>query len=196
MNDKKELIVSAIKDGTVIDHIPAKDLFKVIKIIGFEKMQNQMTFGTNLNSRSMGTKAIIKVADKFFADSEVNKIALFAPNANLNIIKNYEVVEKRQVNVPESINGIVKCMNPKCITNHEAIPTRFKGICKCINPKCITNAEPMPTRFDVIKGDSVSLRCCYCGKVTDSEHIILSYLKPDRISERFSGKQDDNLTEE
>mgnify|MGYP003295043735 CR=1 FL=1 len=151
MNDKKELIVSAIKDGTVIDHIPAKDLFKVIKIIGFEKMQNQMTFGTNLNSRSMGTKAIIKVADKFFADSEVNKIALFAPNANLNIIKNYEVVEKRQVNVPESINGIVKCMNPKCITNHEAIPTRF----------------------NVINGEKITLKCHYCEKCTDIEHMQL-----------------------
>ncbi|MCQ2249660.1 MAG: aspartate carbamoyltransferase regulatory subunit [Bacteroidales bacterium] len=151
MSNKKELIVSAIKDGTVIDHIPAKDLFKVIKILDFEHMPNQVTFGGNLESKSMGKKAIIKVADKFFADSEINKIALIAPTANLNIIRNYEVIDKKPVQLPDSV----------------------VGLCKCINPKCITNSEPMQTKFEVVKDDSVSLRCHYCGKITDSEHFTL-----------------------
>ncbi|MBQ3688951.1 MAG: aspartate carbamoyltransferase regulatory subunit [Bacteroidales bacterium] len=149
--DKSELKVSAIKDGTVIDHIPAKDLFKVIKILNLESVDNQVTFGTNLDSKKLGKKAIIKVSDKFFQDSEINKIALIAPNANLNIIKNYEVVEKSSVELPQTI----------------------KGICKCMNPKCITNSEPMQTKFDVISQCPPALRCFYCGKVTDQEHFVI-----------------------
>ncbi len=149
MSSKKELNVSAIKDGTVIDHIPAKDLFKVVKILGLENIPNQITFGTNLDSKKLGKKAIIKVADKFFEGSEINKIALIAPMANLNIINNYEVTEKKPVELPKKLTGL----------------------CKCINPKCITNSEPMPTKFDVLPGETVSLRCCYCGKITDHDHI-------------------------
>ncbi len=151
MKEQKTLSVSAIENGTVIDHIPAQNLFKVISILGLDKLDNQITFGYNLPSAKLGHKAIIKIADKFFEDIEVDKIALVAPNAKLNIIKNYEVVEKRQVNVPESINGIVKCMNPKCITNHEAIPTRF----------------------NVINGEKITLKCHYCEKCTDIEHMQL-----------------------
>jgi len=149
--DKSELKVNAIKDGTVIDHIPAKDLFEVIKILNLEKTDNQVTFGTNLDSKKLGKKAIIKVSDKYFQDSEINKIALIAPRANLNIIKNYEVVEKRPVELPETI----------------------KGICKCMNPKCITNSEPMETKFDVVSTEPPALRCYYCGKITDRQHFVI-----------------------
>ena len=142
--EKKELKVSAIKNGTVIDHIPAKDLFKVIRILGLDRIDTPVTFGNNLDSQKFGKKAIIKVSDKFFEDKEINKIALIAPTANLNIIRDYEVKEKRPVELPATV----------------------KGICKCI-----TNAEPMPTKFDVIAGDTVSLKCFYCGKVTDHDHI-------------------------
>lgn len=147
--EKKELKVNAIKDGTVIDHIPSNDLFKVIRILKLDKIDSPVTFGTNLDSKKFGKKAIIKVSDKFFMDSEINKIALIAPEANLNIIRNYEVVEKRPVELPASI----------------------KGICKCMNPKCITNSEPMTTKFDVVDSNPVALKCFYCGKVTDHDHI-------------------------
>ena len=90
--NNKELKVSAIKNGTVIDHIPAENLFKVISILGLENIPNQVTFGTNLESRKLGRKSIIKVADKFFEDAEINKISLVAPQAKLNIIRDYEVV--------------------------------------------------------------------------------------------------------
>ena len=127
MKKKLKLKVSAIKDGTVIDHIPAKNLFKVITILGLDKFDNMITFGNNLESEKLGAKAIIKVADKFFEDDEINKIALIAPNAKLNIIRDYEVVEKRVVKIPETIKGIVKCFNPKCITNNEKIVTQFQS---------------------------------------------------------------------
>ena len=95
MKDSKELKVSAIKNGTVIDRIPAKNLFKVITILGLDKIENQITFGTNLESKKLGRKAIIKISDKDFQEDELNKIALVAPEAKLNIIKNYTVVEKK-----------------------------------------------------------------------------------------------------
>ena len=108
-NTKKlKLKVSAIKEGTVIDHIPAKNLFKVISILGLDKISNQITFGTNLESRKLGAKAIVKVSNKFFEDYEINKIALIAPYAKLNIIRDYHVVEKKIVETPDTIKGIVK----------------------------------------------------------------------------------------
>ncbi|HZH72377.1 MAG TPA: aspartate carbamoyltransferase regulatory subunit [Mariniphaga sp.] len=146
---KLKLKVSAIKDGTVIDHIPAQYLFKVIKILGLDKIENQITFGTNLESEKLGSKAIIKVSDKFFEENEINKIALIAPHAKLNIIRDYEVVEKKVVEIPDEIEGIVKCFNPKCITNHETIVTRFK----------------------VVETSPIVLRCNYCEKHTIGEQI-------------------------
>ncbi len=146
---KKELSVSAIKNGTVIDHIPAKELFKVIKILDLENCYRRITFGTNLDSKKLGKKAIIKIEDRFFKQEEINKIALVTDNANLNIIKDYHVVEKMKVQIPDEIVGIVKCFNPKCITNHEDITTRFT----------------------VISKDDLKLKCHYCEKITDKEHI-------------------------
>ncbi|MEZ5103036.1 MAG: aspartate carbamoyltransferase regulatory subunit [Draconibacterium sp.] len=153
-DDKKKklkLKVSAINEGTVIDHIPAKNLFKVISILGLDTIENQITFGTNLDSEKLGAKAIIKVADKFFEDHEINKIALIAPHAKLNIIRDYEVVEKKIVEIPSTIKGIVKCFNPKCITNNECITTCFKVIAK----------EPL------------ALKCKYCEKITSEEQISI-----------------------
>ena len=82
----KKLIVSAIENGTVFDHIPANQLFKVISILGLQDCQNQVTFGTNLDSKLLGKKAIIKVSDRFFEETEINKVALVAPEAKINII--------------------------------------------------------------------------------------------------------------
>lgn len=141
--------VSAIQNGTVIDHIPAQNLFKVISILGLDGISNQITFGSNFGSEKMGRKAIVKIADKYFERDEINRIAIVAPNAKLNIIKDYEVVEKMVVEVPKEIRGIVRCMNPKCITN----------------------AEGIGTRFEVADKASVTLRCCYCEKITDPDHM-------------------------
>lgn len=149
METKKELVVSAIKDGTVIDHIPAKSLFKVISILELHKMETPITIGSNLESKKLGKKGIIKISDKFPNDNDLNKIALFAPEAKINIIRNYEVVEKKVVQLPDTIEGIVKCMNPKCITNFEEI-----------KPK-----------FIVIDKKNVALKCKYCEKITNQENF-------------------------
>ena len=146
---KKELQVSAIENGTVIDHIPADKLFDVINVLGISRMENAMTFGTNLRSSKLGKKAIIKIWDKFLEDDEVNKLALVAPSAKINIIRDYDVAEKKKVNVPEKVEGIVKCMNPKCITNHEFVKTKFA----------------------VINDSPIVLKCHYCEKLTDQVNM-------------------------
>ncbi|MDE6438218.1 MAG: aspartate carbamoyltransferase regulatory subunit [Muribaculaceae bacterium] len=137
INDKKELAVAALRNGTVIDHIPSDVLFKCVKILGLEKLDHQLTIGNNLASSRFGAKGIIKVADVFFPEATLNRIALLAPTAVVNIIRDYEVVEKRQVELPHVIRGIVKCDNPKCITNNEPMATVFEtsdetpGIIRC-----------------------------------------------------------------
>lgn len=143
-NENKELKVSAIKDGTVIDHIPAEKLFNVINILNLDKIDTLITFGTNLESKQHGKKAIIKIANKCFKGDEINKIALVTPNAKLNVIKDYKVVEKKNVQVPDEVEGIVKCVNPKCITNHEDVKTKFVVIDKV----------------------DIKLKCVYCEKIT------------------------------
>ena len=145
----KELKVSAIKDGTVIDHIPAKTLFKVISILKLHAIETPITIGSNFESKRLGQKGIIKISEKFPNDSDLNKISLFAPDAKINIIKDYKVVEKKEVQVPDAVDGIVKCMNPKCITNHENVLTRFA----------------------VIEKKNVALKCRYCEKITDQDHF-------------------------
>ena len=148
----KELQVAALKSGTVIDHIPPEQLFKVVAILKLQDLENRITIGNNLGSRKMGTKGIIKISDKFFENDEINRVALVAPKVVLNIIKNYEVVEKRRVTLPNVITGIVKCNNPKCITNN----------------------EPMKTRFDVKDKDNVILQCHYCEIKINKEDIVLN----------------------
>lgn len=149
---KNELIVKAIEQGTVIDHIKAENLYKILSIIGIEQLETQIFIGNNLDSQKYGKKAIIKIADKFPSRDDVNKIALIDPNAVINIIRDYKVVEKRQVELPDTINTFVKCINPKCITNHEKAETRFKV---------------------QVKEGKVNLKCFYCEKVTGQDNIEL-----------------------
>ncbi len=143
------LEVSAIKDGTVIDHIPAGNLFKVINILHLENIENTITFGTNFKSAKLGKKAIIKLTNVFFKDNDINRIALVAPEAKLNIIRDYKVVEKKIVEVPDEIQGIVKCVNPKCITNFEKVTTKFT----------------------IVDKKKIKLKCHFCEKITDLENI-------------------------
>lgn len=126
MNNKRtELKVSAIRNGTVIDHIPSDKVFQVFKILNLNNSKNQVYFGTNLDSHKYGKKGIIKISDKFFETQEISKIALVAPMATLIEIKDYEVVKKETVHFPEIVENIVRCFNPKCVTNTQKVPTRF-----------------------------------------------------------------------
>lgn len=152
MTGKKELAVAALRNGTVIDHIPSAALFPAVRILGLEHLDQSVTIGYNLESGKLGRKGIIKVADVEFDEADLNRIALIAPTAVVNIIREYNVVEKRPVRLPDEISGIVKCANPKCITNN----------------------EPMATRFHVVSKDPALIRCHYCNHtVTGKDAEIL-----------------------
>ena len=98
--NKEARPIGYIENGTVIDHIPSKNVFQVIKILNLETYGNQILFGTNLESKKYGTKGIIKVTNKFFKKEEINKIALVAPKASLIIIKDFKIIEKTIVEIP------------------------------------------------------------------------------------------------
>ena len=148
---KRELQVAALENGTAIDHIPPSQLFKVAKLLGLENMDNAITIGNNFQSKKMGCKGVIKISNKFFEEDEINRIALIAPKVILNIIRDYEVVEKKTVTLPDELVGLVKCNNPKCITNN----------------------EPMPSRFEVIDKEKGTIKCRYCERKINKEDIII-----------------------
>ena len=145
----KELVVSAIENGTVIDHIPTQSVFQVINILNLNQTENQLLFGTNLDSRKYGKKGIIKINNKYFEPIEINKIALVAPSATLILIKDFRVIEKKMVKIPDTIQKVVKCVNPNCITNVENVETKFK----------------------VIDKKESKLKCNYCEKITDKRNM-------------------------
>ena len=152
MKDKRtELKVSAIRSGTVIDHIPANTVFQVFKILGLDDTSKQVYFGTNLDSKKYGKKGIIKISNKFFKEKEISKIAIVAPTATIIVIEDYVVTKKEKVNLPENIHKIAKCINPKCVTNHQDVPTSFKII-------------------EDHKG-TMKLLCKYCEKTMSQENI-------------------------
>ena len=123
--NKKERLVAAIEHGTVIDHIPANKTYQVASLLGLFDLKTPVTIGFNYPSQKVGSKGIIKVSDKFFTDDEISRLSVVAPNVILSIIRDYEVVEKRSVVTPNEIKGIVRCNNPKCITNNEPMQTHF-----------------------------------------------------------------------
>lgn len=149
--NKNEMLVAAIENGTVIDHIPADKTYQVVSLLRLEKLDTQVTIGYNYNSKKLGRKGIIKVADKFFSDEEISRLSVVAPNIVLNTIRDYEVVDKRTATTPDELRGIVKCNNPKCITNN----------------------EPMPTLFHVVDKEQGILKCHYCEKEQKIEKVEL-----------------------
>ena len=140
-----------MENGTVLDHIPAENVYKAIDLLNLRGVESQITIGINLASKLYGRKGIIKIADRFFEDEELNRLALIAPKATVNVIRDFKVVEKKKITMPKEIIGMAKCMNPKCVTNHQPIKTRFTTIAK---------------------GDEISLLCHFCEKVSDTRGIF------------------------
>lgn len=151
MSNKTERQVAAIKNGTVIDHIPAEKTYQVVNLLQLETLETPVTIGYNYPSNKIGRKGIIKVSDKFFTDEEISRLSVVAQNVVLNIIHDYEVVEKKTVKTPDELRGIVKCNDPKCITNN----------------------EPMSTVFHVVNKEKGILKCHYCDKEQFIEKVEL-----------------------
>jgi aspartate carbamoyltransferase regulatory subunit len=151
----KELRVTPIRNGTVIDHITCNMALKVLSILGITEKGVDSTVSVLLHvpSKKGGWKDVVKIEDRELLTKEVDRIALIAPSATINIIRNYNVAEKHNVELPENVKGIVKCANINCITNLK---------------------EPVESRFDVISKDPPKLRCWYCERVIEdvSEQMV------------------------
>jgi aspartate carbamoyltransferase regulatory subunit len=148
---RQELQVAALENGTVIDHIPSSKIFEVISLLHLENVSSSVTIGINLKSKKMGQKSILKIADRFFTDEELNQLSVVTPNVSLAIIRDFEVVEKKQVKMPDELIGIIKCDNHKCITNN----------------------EPMRTHFHVLDKENGILQCRYCNREVTLNNVKL-----------------------
>ncbi len=149
------LRVTKIKDGTVIDHINSGHALDVARILGITgRRAGVVTIAMNVPSKRLRHKDMVKVEGKVLAASEVDKIALLAPHATINIIKDYKVVEKQRVKLPDTIRGIVKCDNPACVSNSN---------------------EPVESKFYVTSQEPLRLKCHYCGHIMEKEDILKQF---------------------
>ena len=142
---QKKLQVEAIQHGSVIDHIPAQQGIKILSFFKFTQTHEKITIGLNLPTHNGQGKDLIKVENTFISDAQANQLALFAPNATINQIKDFKVVNKFQVQLPNS----------------------FIAVFKCPNSNCISHNEPVKTKFYVHNDGDLKLKCHYCEKSFD-----------------------------
>lgn len=155
MQSRQELYVRKIKDGTVIDHITPGFALDVIKILGINGKDGEVvSVAMNVESKQLHHKDIVKIQNRELKPNEVDKIALIAPNATINIIRNYDVTAKEVVELPSTIRGIISCDNPSCISN---------------------SREPVEPRFAVDRREPIRLRCSFCGHVMEREDILKQF---------------------
>lgn len=152
-DNKPTLSVAAIKNGTVIDHIAAGQGLNVVNLLGLSNRHQQVTIGLNLPSKHMDYKDLVKVEGQELTKNDVDRVAILAPTATINIIKEYSVIKKFVVTVPEKIEGLFTCPNPVCITNHETMITKFTTV---QNKK------------------ELQLRCEFCEKIFSRAELVSS----------------------
>jgi aspartate carbamoyltransferase regulatory subunit len=149
-SETREYKVTALRQGTVIDHLPPRMALKVLEVLGIEE-NRIVTVGVNLDSKKWGRKDIVKIEGKELTEQEIAKIALLGNHTTISIIRDYQVVGKLPVLLPSEIRGVVRCPNPSCITNHDPVRTRFK----------MEQEEPL------------KVRCFYCERVVSKEELEL-----------------------
>ena len=155
--EESELLVRRIREGTVIDHIDSGKGLRVLDALGINNGNGSLiTIALNVPSGKFRKKDIIKVENRFLKDDDTNKLAVIAPSATINMIKNYKLVEKRRVALPNQIERIFKCMNPGCITNSQ---------------------EYIESVMEVVDKQGRVLRCRYCTRILDTERLSEMYLK-------------------
>ncbi|ARM76280.1 aspartate carbamoyltransferase regulatory subunit [Acidianus manzaensis] len=153
---KNGLIVSKLKNGTVIDHIPAGRALAVLKVLGIKGNEgNRVALVMNVESKKMQRKDIVKIDGRSITEKEAQLITLIAPTATINIVKDYEVIEKRKLDIPEKVEGLLKCPNPSCITNND------------IEAK---------SRFIKESKSPLILKCDYCETYITEEDVLRQIL--------------------
>ena len=150
MSEKKELKVKSIKNGTVIDHIRQNRAANILNMLNLPDDETPVMVAINVESSHMGKKDIIKIEGRELSEEEVDKLVLLAPQASVNIIRDYEIVNKFNLQLSEKIVDVVKCSNPNCISNSN---------------------EPLEDIFYVQSKEPIILRCHYCERTMDYEDI-------------------------
>jgi aspartate carbamoyltransferase regulatory subunit len=151
MSDSSQLIVRRIRNGTVIDHIESGKALFVLRVLNITGLEGEViTVALNVPSSKHTKKDIIKVENKYLREEETNKLALIAPRATINIVKDYKLVEKRRILIPDSINGIFRCPNLRCVTN----------------------GENVMSVIEIIDKDKVLLRCKYCSQTLTTNDLL------------------------
>lgn len=144
------LEVSALQNGTVLDHLPSEKVLKLLTLLNVAD-DRTVTVGMNLKSKTLARKGVIKLSERHLDEKELNKVAILAPEATLNMIQNYKVIQKKKIELRGIEEGIIRCNNPHCITNHETIFTRFLIMAKT----------------------PLALRCFYCERMVKEQEIHL-----------------------
>ncbi len=153
MNAREGLYVRKIKNGTVIDHIPAGRALTVLRILGISGKEGlRVAIVMNVESSRLGLKDIVKIEGKYLNEEDVNKISLIAPLATVNVIKDYEVVKKFKVKPPKIVEGIIRCPNPTCISRK--------------------SREPIKPKFRLVSTNPIKLQCIYCGSIISENEIV------------------------
>ncbi len=151
---KKTLSVSAIENGTVIDHIPPGQATRIIQLLSLAEKKYSVMVGMNLKSTHKKRKDLIKIEKHLLADQDVDRITAFAPSATINLIKDFQVVKKISAHLPDSIAAVFVCPNAMCITQNEPINTLF---------------------YLTDEGKKITLRCHFCEKQFDRDDVELRY---------------------
>ena len=163
--EQSDLIVRRIKDGTVIDHINEGKGLNVLEALEIDGSRgNVITIALNMPSGKLKKKDMIKVEGRFLEDDDTNKLAVIAPSSTVNIIKNYKLVEKRRVSLPNQIEQIFRCSNPDCITNSQ---------------------EHIESTMEVMDKENLVLKCRYCGRILDVNDLKISKKKLKNLKNYF-----------
>ena len=160
MSEGRELLIRAIRNGIVIDHIPSEKVFAIVEILKLKEYSERITVATNMPSSSLGRKGIIKIEEKILEEKELNNIALLAPNVTINIIEDYKVIEKTKLDRLDKVIGLMKCDNPKCISNRENVKTKFVRV---KNDSENSNGSDLK--------EKAKYKCFYCEKVILEDEI-------------------------
>ena len=155
MSSKDQLYVKKIRNGTVIDHIDPGHALDVLHILNINGKRGEVVSAVlNVESKQLGRKDIVKIEDRELRPQEVDKIALIAPKATINIVREYEVTSKKRVELPHNIRGIIKCNNPSCVVNAR---------------------EPVVSEFKVEVAEPLRVRCHYCGRIMGKEDVLKQF---------------------
>ncbi|MFC1731865.1 aspartate carbamoyltransferase regulatory subunit [candidate division KSB1 bacterium] len=143
--------VYAIEAGVVIDHIPPKKALDVVNVLKAMEGDSVVTLGVNLESEKGNRKDVVKIERKELSREDLMKIALIAPKATVNIIKDHEVSEKLNI----------------------AVPLVFENIIKCPNPNCITNKEIVESKFHTVSAQPLMIKCHFCERTFERDEVSL-----------------------